>query len=91
MKYENLDNINLSRTLASFFNDLHNNRHPMIIYCIILNITILVRERSHRNSSLRVGEEGGGGRWMMTLVIFLKGNNSNIDDEGGEGVKRPFL
>ena len=50
-----------------------------------------VRERSHITSSLRgeaAEDDEGGNRRMMTLAIFLMGNNSNIEDEGGVGGKK---
>ena len=47
-----------------------------------------VRERSHITSSFR---EGGGVRRMMTLAIFLMGNNLKIDDEGMCGVNKAIV
>ena len=49
-------------------------------------LILLLKEHSHITSSLK----GGEGRRMMTLVIFLMENNSNIYDEGGEGQKGHF-
>ena len=43
---------------------------------------IILRGRSHIMSATEGGE---GGRRMLTLVIFLMGNNSNLADMGGEG------
>ena len=58
------------------------SRVPYTILVFVSTCSLLaVRERSHITSSLR----WGGGRWMMKSVIFLMGNNSNIDDERGGG------